>query len=112
MYRVPIHFGALCKITYNLTTRPHLNGLGRQKVWFYVHRGAEAKMFHFCFTVITCFYHIFLISFPFFPFSLSPFFLFFLFSLFAALLRVPPGANLLLCLLGTPLFCLDRACYL
>ena len=106
MYRVPIHFGTLCKISYNLTTRPRQNGLGRQNVRFYVHRGAAAKMFHFSFTVITCF-PIFSISFffPFFfsSFSFFSFFSFFLFPFFAAPSecrpeRIAPSAPL-----GTPL---------
>ena len=101
MYRAPIHFGALCKSTYTLTTRPRQNGLGRQNVEFYVHRGAAAKMFHFSFTVITCFSHIFF--FFLFPFFLFPFF-FFSFSLFCRPLKVPPGANRPLCPpVGTPL---------
>ena len=37
------------------------------------------------------------------PFSFLSFFFFFLFSFFAARLKVPPGANRLLCPLGTPL---------
>ena len=88
MYRAPIHFGALGKSTYNLTTRPHQNGLGLQNVWFYVHRGAAAKMFHFSFTVITCFSHIFF----FFLFRLFSF-SFFSFFPFLPPLRVPPRAN-------------------
>ena len=105
----PINFGALCKSTYNLTTRPRLYGLGRQNVRCYVHRGAAAKMFHFSVTVITCFSLIFVFFlfslFPFFPFILFPFFLFPPF--FAAPPRVPPGANRPLCLpLGTPLLLL------
>ena len=62
MYRVPIHFGALCKSTYDRTTRPRQNRQGRQNVRLYLHRGAAAKMFHFSFTVITCFSHIFFFS--------------------------------------------------
>ena len=89
MYRTPIHFGALCKSTYNLTTRPRLNGLGRRNVRFYVHRGAAAKMFHFSFTVITYAYSIFSFSF-FFPFFLFPFFPFFFFSFFPFL---PPPSE-------------------
>ena len=61
-------------------------------------------MFHFSFTVITCFSHIFF--FFIFPFSLSllfPLFLFFFSPFFAAPLRVPPGAILPLSPLGTPL---------
>ena len=97
-YRTRMHFGALCKSMYNLSTRPRLNGLGRRNVRFCVHRGAAAKMFHFSsFAVITCFSHIFFFFlFPFFPFSFS-FFLFFFFPFFAAPLRVPPGANRPLC---------------
>ena len=104
MYWVPINFGALCKSTYNLTTRPHLNGLGRQNIRLYVHRGAAAKMFHFLFycNYMLLPYFLFL-SFPFFPFSFS-FFSFFLFSIFCR----PPqsaarGESPLCPPLGTPL---------
>ena len=80
MFLTPIHFGAICKNTYNLTTRPRQNGLERRNLRFYAHRCASAKMFHFSFTVITCFSHIFFFFlFPFFPFPPFLFFLFFLF---------------------------------
>ena len=103
MYRTPIHFGALCKSTYNLTTRQRQNRYGRQNVRLYVHRGAAAKMFHFNFTVIICFSHISSLFFFFFFFS---FFLFFLF-LFSPFLSPPsecrPGESPPLPPLGTPL---------
>ena len=90
MYWAPIHFGTLCKNTYNITTCPRQNGHGRQNVRLYVYRdrGATAKMFQFSFAVITYASPIFSFSlFFFFPFFLFFLFLFFLFSLFCRPLK-------------------------
>ena len=83
----------------SLTTRSHLNGLGRQNVRLYVHRGTVAMMLHFIVLLKLHAPPIFSFSLVFF-FFVSPFFSFFsffLFSFFAAPLRVPPGAIRPLC---------------
>ena len=69
MYKAPIHFGALCKSTYNQTTRPRQNVLGRQNVRFHVHRGAAAES-----SILVLFYcnYMLLKYFLFLSFSLLP----------------------------------------